>query len=275
MATIGERIKEIRKEHKLTLDQLGEIAGVSKQFLSLVENGKKEPGKDTLRTICDYFNVDMDYVIGRSDVKNALNFEGIYEKGVEHGRHEAIKEIKTLNVMSNVINVPDYVIGRSDVKNALNFEGIYEKGVEHGRHEAIKEIKTLNVMSNVINVPIYSSLSCGAGTWVDEIPEDFISIPESMMFHGQAFANFAEGDSMEPNIKSGDLLVFQECPQIQSGYIGSFSLNDAYYCKRFKQLPDGSYWLFSDNSNYDPIPITKNDDFRVLGIYKLKISKEQ
>lgn len=228
MATIGERIKEIRKEHKLTLDQLGEIAGVSKQFLSLVENGKKEPGKDTLRTICDYFNVDM-----------------------------------------------DYVIGRSDVKNALNFEGIYEKGVEHGRHEAIKEIKTLNVMSNVINVPIYSSLSCGAGTWVDEIPEDFISIPESMMFHGQAFANFAEGDSMEPNIKSGDLLVFQECPQIQSGYIGSFSLNDAYYCKRFKQLPDGSYWLFSDNSNYDPIPITKNDDFRVLGIYKLKISKEQ
>lgn len=228
MATIGERIKEIRKEHKLTLDQLGEIAGVSKQFLSLVENGKKEPGKDTLRTICDYFNVDM-----------------------------------------------DYVIGRSDVKNALNFEGIYEKGVEHGRHEAIKEIKTLNVMSNVINVPIYSSLSCGTGTWVDEIPEDFISIPESMMFHGQAFANFAEGDSMEPNIKSGDLLVFQECPQIQSGYIGSFSLNDAYYCKRFKQLPDGSYWLFSDNSNYDPIPITKNDDFRVLGIYKLKISKEQ
>lgn len=228
MATIGERIKEIRKEHKLTLDQLGEIAGVSKQFLSLVENGKKEPGKDTLRTICDYFNVDM-----------------------------------------------DYVIGRSDVKNALNFEGIYEKGVEHGRHEAIKEIKTLSVMNNVINVPIYSSLSCGTGTWVDEIPEDFISIPESMMFRGQAFANFAEGDSMEPNIKSGDLLVFQECPQIQSGYIGSFSLNDAYYCKRFKQLPDGSYWLFSDNSNYDPIPITKNDDFRVLGIYKLKISKEQ
>ena len=228
MATIGERIKEIRKEHKLTLDQLGEIAGVSKQFLSLVENGKKEPGKDTLRTICDYFNVDM-----------------------------------------------DYVIGRSDVKNALNFEGIYEKGVEHGRHEAIKEIKTLSVMNNVVNVPIYSSLSCGTGTWVDEIPDDFISIPESMMFHGQAFANFAEGDSMEPNIKNGDLLVFQECPQIQSGYIGSFSLNDAYYCKRFKQLPDGSYWLFSDNSNYDPIPITKNDDFRVLGIYKLKISKEQ
>lgn len=124
-------------------------------------------------------------------------------------------------------------------------------------------------------VPIYSALSCGTGTWVDEIPIDYVSVPEQMMFHGKAFANFAEGDSMEPRIRNGDLLIFQETPVVPSGYIGSFSLNNAYYCKRFKQLPDGSYWLFSDNPNYDPIPITKNDDFRVLGIYKVKISKEQ
>lgn len=124
-------------------------------------------------------------------------------------------------------------------------------------------------------VPIYSALSCGTGTWVDEIPIDYVSVPEQMMFHGKAFANFAEGDSMEPRIRNGDLLIFQETPVVPSGYIGSFSLNNAYYCKRFKQLPDGSYWLFSDNPSYDPIPITKSDDFRVLGIYKVKISKEQ
>ncbi len=124
-------------------------------------------------------------------------------------------------------------------------------------------------------VPIYSALSCGTGTWVDEIPIDYVSVPEQMMFHGKAFANFAEGDSMEPRIRNGDLLIFQEMSVVPSGYIGSFSLNNAYYCKRFKQLPDGSYWLFSDNPSYDPIPITKSDDFRVLGIYKVKISKEQ
>ncbi|WP_317300907.1 XRE family transcriptional regulator [Allobaculum stercoricanis] len=124
-------------------------------------------------------------------------------------------------------------------------------------------------------IPIYSALSCGTGAWIDEIPEEYVSIPESMRFHGRAFANYAEGNSMEPKIKSGDLLIFQECPQVVSGSIGSFSLNDSYYCKRFKQLPDGSFWLFSDNPEYDPIPITENDDFRVLGLYKLKISKEQ
>lgn len=124
-------------------------------------------------------------------------------------------------------------------------------------------------------IPIYSALSCGTGTWVDEMPEDYVSVPESMMFHGKAFANFAEGDSMEPKIRNGDLLIFQETPVVPSGSVGSFSLNDAYYCKRFKQLADGSCWLFSDNPEYDPIPIKPNDDFRTLGIYKLKLSKEQ
>ena len=124
-------------------------------------------------------------------------------------------------------------------------------------------------------IPIYSALSCGTGTWVDEIPDDYVSVPESMRFSGRAFANFADGDSMAPKIRNGDLLIFQETPRIPSGSVGSFSLNGAYYCKRLKHLPDGSYWLFSDNPEYDPIPITKNDDFRVLGLYKLKISKEQ
>lgn len=133
--------------------------------------------------------------------------------------------------------------------------------------------KTNRINSTLI--PIYSALSCGTGTWVDEIPDDYVSVPESMRFSGRAFANFADGDSMTPKIRNGDLLIFQETPQIPSGSVGSFSLNGAYYCKRLKHLPDGSYWLFSDNPEYDPIPITKNDDFRVLGLYKLKISKEQ
>lgn len=137
------------------------------------------------------------------------------------------------------------------------------------------DVATITQLCKSSLVPIYSALSCGTGTWVDEIPIDYVSVPEQMMFHGKAFANFAEGDSMEPRIRNGDLLIFQETPVVPSGYIGSFSLNNAYYCKRFKQLPDGSYWLFSDNPSYDPIPITKSDDFRVLGVYKVKISKEQ
>lgn len=129
--------------------------------------------------------------------------------------------------------------------------------------------------NNLYTVPIYSHLSCGKGALTDERPIDHVAFPPSMMFPGKAFGNIAQGDSMEPEIREGDLLIFQEAPEVESGKIGSFSLNGKYYCKRFKKLADGSYWLFSDNPKYDPIPIKPSDDFRTLGAYKLKISKEQ
>jgi phage repressor protein C with HTH and peptisase S24 domain len=87
------------------------------------------------------------------------------------------------------------------------------------------------------------------------------------------FANPAEGDSMEPLIQSGDCLVFERKDQVESGRVGSFSLNGQYYCKRFRTYPDGSAWLYSDNQSYQPILIKPEDDFRVLGELKLKVSK--
>jgi phage repressor protein C with HTH and peptisase S24 domain len=87
------------------------------------------------------------------------------------------------------------------------------------------------------------------------------------------FANPAEGDSMEPLIQNGDCLVFERKDQVESGKVGSFSLNGKYYCKRFRTYPDGSAWLYSDNQSYQPILIRPEDDFRVLGELKLKVSK--
>lgn len=130
--------------------------------------------------------------------------------------------------------------------------------------------------SQIKTIPIYSSLSCGRGIWVDEIPIDYIGVPKFMINRSVSyFANEADGDSMEPGIKNGDVLIFQVSNQVETGRIGAFSLNGQYYCKRLKQMPDGSNWLFSDNEQYDPIQIKPDDDFRTLGIYKLKLSKEQ
>ena len=128
---------------------------------------------------------------------------------------------------------------------------------------------------NLVRIPIYSWLSCGKGSLTDELPIDEVALPAYMMFSGKAFANHAQGDSMEPTIHDGDLIIFQETPEVESGRIGSFSLNGKYYCKRFKQFVDGSCWLLSDNPEYPPIPIRPEDDFRTLGLYKLKLSKEQ
>ena len=123
-------------------------------------------------------------------------------------------------------------------------------------------------------VPVYDPISCGTGKWVDEQPIDYLGVPDTMISKAcHYFANPAYGDSMEPRILDGDYIVFEQTESIDPGCIGAFSLNGEYFCKRFKKLPDGSMWLFSENPRYDPIPIQRDDDFRVLGKYRMRMTE--
>lgn len=125
-------------------------------------------------------------------------------------------------------------------------------------------------------VPVYDPVSCGTGTWIDEDPEEVIFFPKVWAHYGmEYFANPATGDSMEPKIKNGDYLIFEKTDSLQPGKIQAVSLNGKYYVKWIKQYADGSYWLISENKDYPPVEIKPDDDFRVLGLMKYRITKEQ
>ncbi|MEM5667929.1 helix-turn-helix transcriptional regulator [Bacillus cereus] len=60
-------MKELRKNSKITQEQLGNAIGVSKMAISYFEKGKKSPGRESLKKIADYFGVTTDYLLGRSE----------------------------------------------------------------------------------------------------------------------------------------------------------------------------------------------------------------
>ena len=64
-----KRLKEIRKERKITAKQLAKVLNVSESTISLYENGKREPDLKTLLNIAEYFNVSVDYLIGKTEEK--------------------------------------------------------------------------------------------------------------------------------------------------------------------------------------------------------------
>lgn len=70
MANFSDRLKELRKSSELTIRELAEYLGVAKSTINMYERGKREPAFATLEAIADYFNVDMDYLLGKSDCKN-------------------------------------------------------------------------------------------------------------------------------------------------------------------------------------------------------------
>lgn len=64
---IADRIKELMKEEKLNQTRLAEKIGVKQNTISAWVLGKKEPSIKSLWLLADYFNVDIDYLVGRKD----------------------------------------------------------------------------------------------------------------------------------------------------------------------------------------------------------------
>lgn len=62
-----ERLKAERLKRKLTQAEVGENFKFPKQYISRWEKGEQEPNISTLVSLADYFNVSLDYLVGRSD----------------------------------------------------------------------------------------------------------------------------------------------------------------------------------------------------------------
>lgn len=58
------KLRELRKAKGWSMKRLGEELGCSESTISLYENGKREPGFETLLRIGEIFGVSVDYLLG-------------------------------------------------------------------------------------------------------------------------------------------------------------------------------------------------------------------
>src|SRR5689334_5015151 len=72
MATLGERVRELRERQKLTQDQLAEQTGLSKGFLSDVERDKRQVSATNLLKIANAVGASLDYLLRGEDVPEAV-----------------------------------------------------------------------------------------------------------------------------------------------------------------------------------------------------------
>lgn len=70
----GTVLRILRKRNDMTQKQLSEIIGVSESTIGMYERCQREPDFETLEAIADYFNVDMDYLTGRTDIERQYTF---------------------------------------------------------------------------------------------------------------------------------------------------------------------------------------------------------
>lgn len=67
MSNFSERLKELRKERNISQKALADAIGMSDTAIQNYELCTRKPSAETVVLIADYFNVSMDYLMGRTN----------------------------------------------------------------------------------------------------------------------------------------------------------------------------------------------------------------
>lgn len=66
MNTFKDMLKYLRERNDITQSQLAKKIGLSRSAIGMYETGEREPDFETLEAIADFFNVDMNFLLGKS-----------------------------------------------------------------------------------------------------------------------------------------------------------------------------------------------------------------
>ncbi|NLY91603.1 MAG: helix-turn-helix transcriptional regulator [Firmicutes bacterium] len=68
--TFGARLRALREEQGLYQKDLAEKLGLTQKTISNNENNERFPDQKTLHKIADFFNVSIDFLLGRTEIRN-------------------------------------------------------------------------------------------------------------------------------------------------------------------------------------------------------------
>ena len=122
----GNKIREIRERKGKTLKAVAEVAGISESLLSQIETNKISPSIDTLFSVVDALEVDIDYIF--SDFRQ--------KREVVLVREKERKYIKTGTVAYEQISaVPDFSEDHAIEAFIMEIKKNGEKGSRHYGHK--------------------------------------------------------------------------------------------------------------------------------------------
>ena len=68
MEKFNEKLKQLRLERALSQNDVAEKLGLTRTAYANYEQGIREPSYETLKKICQFFEVTSDYLIGLTDM---------------------------------------------------------------------------------------------------------------------------------------------------------------------------------------------------------------
>ena len=177
MAQFSDILKSLRKQSNLTQKELAQKIGISLSAVSMYECGNREPDFETLEAIADYFNVNMNYLLGKEPASSP----------------------------------------------------------------------------RAVKIPVLGKVAAGIPISAVENIIDYEEIPSSLAASGEFVALQIKGQSMEPRIYEGDIVIVRVQPTAETGDLAVVIVNgDEATVKKVKFLPEGIL-LQPFNPTYQPM----------------------
>jgi transcriptional regulator, XRE family len=100
-------LKELRKSRKLLQKDLARYLQVAESTYSYWEQGKFEPDTETLKKLADYFNVSVDYLLGRTENNETTTTENLFKtkkvpESLSDDEQELLKQYNLLDSHSKI-----------------------------------------------------------------------------------------------------------------------------------------------------------------------------
>lgn len=117
-----------------------------------------------------------------------------------------------------------------------------------------------------VRIPVLGTIACGEPILAEENITEYITESPDRIPAGNVFYLRAKGDSMEPTIPDGALVLIREQPEVESGMIAAVLVNDDTEAtlKRIKRQGD-IIILMPDNPAHEPIVVTPDRPARIIG----------
>lgn len=98
--------QKLRSEAGLKQEEMAQKLGVSKSTIGMWETGKRLPSPELYEQVADYFNVDIDYLYGRSEIRQRVHYDqdGTAYVPVKYTGAELRKDEKELLSYYNQLN---------------------------------------------------------------------------------------------------------------------------------------------------------------------------
>lgn len=92
---ISLRLKEIRKTAKLTQNDIANVLGTTREAYGMYESGKRQISLKVLDDLAQYYNVSIDYLVGRVDSeKEEMELLEAYRKLDSRGKQTILSLVK-------------------------------------------------------------------------------------------------------------------------------------------------------------------------------------